>query len=213
MSTISLKQFFRNVFYIMLTLTATPYMLLSTFLSLFMEVPIVSLSMEVYLPGYDLMPKYEDEHQQNEDEQDDEDDDDDENVEDDEDENDDENVEDESVKIVHTTPVLAPINSDNHHDDLNTDHLCTPIPRHNSEICPESPLKRRPTDIEDEIVIDSTPRILAEDFKTIGEVAATTVDLPTIDEAESPATPPPSVDSEDLKQEPSESSSSVENDE
>jgi hypothetical protein len=61
MATITVKQFFRNVFYIMLTLSATPYMLLSTFLSLFMEVPVLSLSMEVYLPGYDLTPKYEEE--------------------------------------------------------------------------------------------------------------------------------------------------------
>ena len=189
MSTITVKQFFRNVFYIMLTLAATPYMLLSTFLSLFMDVPVLTLSMEVYLPGYDLTPKYQEEEEQDqeEDEQD---------QEEEEDEQDQEEDESDSepVKVVHTIPVLAPINSDSHHDNLNSDNHCTPIPRHNSEASPESPLKRRPTDI------DST-----EDFNNI-----TSVDLPTIH------TPPPSVDSEnveEIKQEPSESSSSAENDE
>jgi hypothetical protein len=215
MATISFKQFFRNVFYIMLTLAAVPYMLLSTFLSLFMEVPIVSLSMEVYLPGYDLMPKYEEDIHQDEDE--DEDEDEEEEDENSEEQNEDsekqnEDSEDESVKVVHTTPTLAPINVENHDNMTNSGH-CTPVPRHNSEpTIPDSPIKRRPTDIEDEIVIDSTARTLVEDFNNM-----TTVDLPTI------VTPPPSVDEntdsaqieevtgvdDTLKQEPSESSSSV----
>lgn len=212
MATITIKQFFRNVFYIMLTLSATPYMLLSTFLSLFMEVPVISLSMEVYLPGYDLTPKYEeeDEHEDEEEEEEEE-----EEHEDEEDEDEDE--EEEDNQSADTYPILAPINVENHDHNATNEH-CTPIPRHNSEVCPESPLKRRPTDIEDEIDINSTARILTEDFNnitTIGEVAATAVDLPTIDDAESsdiePETPPPSIDS--VRQEPSESFSSEENDE
>ena len=194
MATITVKQFFRNVFYIMLTLSATPYMLLSTFLSLFMEVPVLSLSMEVYLPGYDLTPKYEEESQTEEDNDEEED-----NEDGEEEDNDEEEEEGETVD---TYPILTPINVENHDHNTASGH-CTPIPRHDSEVCPESPLKRRPTDIEDEIVIDSTARILTEDFKTIGEIAATAVDVPT--------TPPPSVDSP--KQEPFESSSSEENDE
>ena len=181
MSTITVKQFFRNVFYIMLTLSATPYMLLSTFLSLFMDVPVISLSMEIYLPGYELAPKEQEEKEEEEEEDEEEEEEDEEEEDEDEDEDEDEEEED------RTSPVLAPINVENHHNINNSGH-CTPIPRHTNE--PESPMKRRPTDIEDDI----TPRILEEDFKTM--------DLPTIQ------TPPSSP-----KQETSESSSSAENDE
>ena len=216
MATITIKQFFRNVFYIMLTLSATPYMLLSTFLSLFMEVPVISLSMEVYVPGYEIMTKYEEESQteaeedeedehEHEHEDEDEDEDEDEHEDEDEDEHEDEDVEeDKDNQPTDTYPVLTPINIENHDHNTASGH-CTPIPRHNSEVCPESPLKRRPTDIEDENGFDTTA-----DFKTIGELAAETADLPTIDDIES-HTPPPSVES--VRQEPSESFSSEENDE
>ncbi len=242
MSTISFKQFFRNVFYIMLTLSATPYMLLSTFLSLFMEVPVITLSMEVYLPGYDLMPKHEEEVNENEDENDendDENDDEDENEEneeddendkneenedededenedeenedEDEDEDENEDEEDENKDENEDETTLDHINVENH-DTITNSGDCTPIPRHNSEVTiPDSPIKRRPTDIEDEIVIYSSARILEEDFNNIAAV-----DFPI-------NTPPPSIDEnidstqiEDvtgvddmLKQESSESSSSV----
>ena len=193
-----------------------------------MEVPVLSLSMEVYLPGYDLTPKYEEESQTEEEEDEHEEEDEDENSEEQNEDSEDENSEeqnedseDESVKVVHTTPTLAPINVENHdnHDNMTNSGHCTPIPRHNSEpTIPDSPIKRRPTDIEDEIDINSTARILTEDFNNItfiGEIAATAVDLPTIDDAESsdiePETPPPSIDS--VRQEPSESFSSEENDE